>query len=286
MDLSEGARGKAERVPPEYLVMSSRIWIVDFILDWLTIVAVFYVVHLVNHWAIWPPASLIIGARVHALGLLAHDATHRTAFKNRFLNDVLGEVFVFWTFLMVLDDGYRPWHFEHHRKLGTPEDPELSYRSLRPYNEAVSWKRIWLIFALDMLGLGIIGLFRFLKAVFPYKRPIRFLGPILLWAAFATITIYTDNLWILLLWTYSLLGGFWAVFRIRTWTEHIEVTPMGKETSHRFLANPIACFLFFPHNTYCHYEHHVWSQVPYYNLPRLRSLHQHRPIRPLQELFP
>jgi fatty acid desaturase len=285
MNPSVSASGKSEGLSREYYTMRPRIWIRDFILDWAIIVGVFYVVHLVDHWAAWPPAALIIGARLHALGLLAHDATHRTAFKNRFLNDLLGEVLITWTFFIVLDDGYRPWHFEHHRKLGTQDDPELSYRSLRPYRGDVSWKKIWRIFATDLLGLGIIDLLRFTLEVFPSRRPTRFLGPILLWAIFAAVTIYTGHPWILLLWTYSIVTGFWAVFRIRTWTEHIHVREEGKENSHRFSANPIARFLFFPHNTHCHYEHHIWPQVPYYHLPLTRSLNKHRPVRPLGQLF-
>jgi len=279
------ASAKSEQVTREYYAIRSRIWILDFILNWSVIVAVFYAVDLVNHWAIWPLAGLIIGARLHALGLLAHDATHRVAFKRRFLNDLLGEVFITWTFFVVLDEGYRPWHFAHHRTLGTPDDPELSYRSLRPYHGKASWRKIWRVFALDLLGLGIADLIRFMLAVFPYRKPVRFLGPILLWGAFAAIAISSGNLWILLLWIYAIITGFWAVFRIRTWAEHIEVGETGKENSHRFSASSVTRFLFFPHNTFCHYEHHIWSQVPYYNLPRIRSLSKHRPVRPLGELF-
>jgi fatty acid desaturase len=137
-----------------------------------------------------------------------------------------------------------------------------------------------------MLGLGIIDLLKFMKAVFPSKRPQRMIGPVVLWLTFLALTLWLNCLWIFGLWAWSVVTGFWAVFRVRTWTEHVEVPPCGKETSHRFSAGRLARFFFFPHNTYCHYEHHKWPQVPYYNLLKIRNIDNSRPIRSLAELFP
>lgn len=43
----------------------------------------------------------------------------------------------------------------------------------------------------------------------------------------------------------ALLTGFWAVFRIRSWFEHVGLERAGKEGTHRFVANPALRFLFF-----------------------------------------
>ncbi|HSJ02993.1 MAG TPA: fatty acid desaturase, partial [Verrucomicrobium sp.] len=241
-----------------------------------------------------PVVALVIGARIQALGLLVHDATHRVAFKTKWLNELLGETLVAWPLFIVIEKGYRTWHFDHHRHLGTDHDPELdSYRSDSPYDKPVTWRRVWRYFATDLLGLGVYDLFKFLKAIFPYKQPWRILGPVGLYAAFFAVCYFSNSLWVFYLWVWSIITGFWAVFRIRTWTEHVGVEPQGKETSHRFSPGwdphspgVLGKFLFFPHNTYCHYEHHKYPQVPYYHLPALRKLEESRPVSALGELFP
>ncbi len=264
-----------------------HIWLCDLLLDWATIVAVFVAFGYFGTWWLVPPASLIIGARIHALGLLTHDATHRLALKNRPLNELLGEIFTAWPLLIVLEEGYRPWHFEHHRHLGSEEDPELgSYRAGAPYDKPVTWRKVYLWFVLDMMGLGLFDLIKFSRAIWPSRQPWRICGPAFLWLGFFLVTLHTHSLWIFWLYTWSLISGFWAVFRVRTWTEHVGIEMRGKESSHRFNPGPLGRFLFFPHNTYCHYEHHKWPQIPYYNLPAVRALDQSRPVEPLGALFP
>jgi len=218
--------------------------------------------------------------------LLGHDAAHKVGSRIRPLNEWGTEIAIAYPILIVMREGYRPWHFEHHRHLGSEVDPELFYTAGDPYRPRVTWRRIATWFVLDMLGFGIPAAMKFLYAVFPWEKPSRFLGLIAFWAIAFAAAYYFDALWIPLLWTWSLLTGFWAVFRVRTFTEHISVPWRGKETSHRFTAGPLARFLFVPHNTYCHYEHHKWPQVPYYYLPRLRELDTAHPVVPLANIFP
>lgn len=275
-------------VPASLYQLHPQRWLRDLALDWSIIVAAFWLfAELDKPWYLVPLFALIIGGRIHALGLLAHDGTHRLAFKNQRLNDWMTEIFVAWPLFVAVDHGYRPWHFAHHKLLGTDADPELlSYRAEEPYPGPVSWAKIRRYLITDLLGLGIIDLFKFIRAVFPFKKPSRFLGPLLLWLTFLGVTILLGLQWVFFLWVWSVLTGFWAVFRVRTWTEHIDVEPAGKESSHRFRVGPLARFFFFPHNTFCHYEHHKWPQVPYYHLPKVRELDQSRPVLWLSEVFP
>lgn len=274
------------QIPRELYTIRPQIWLLDLVLNWLVIVSMFFLAHQANTWLVFPFCALVIGARLNALVFLGHDAAHRIAFRNKLLNDVLGDVLVGWPLLGVINGGYRPWHLDHHRSLGTAADPELNYRGLFPYPGRVTWLKIGFFFALDLLGLGVPGLARVYKEVFPRRQPIRFLGPLLTWSIFVAVVIWCEAPWILFLWLYSFVGGYWAVFRVRTWTEHVEAQQAGKASSHRISAGPLARFLFLPHNTFCHYEHHKWPQVPYYNLPRVRELDASRNILPLIRLFP
>lgn len=283
------ARQKSDRDTMRQLYrLRSSIWIRDAAFDWLVIAATLYAINIIGFVLAWPIGILIIGARQHALALLGHDAAHRLAFKNRRFNDLIGNVLVAWPLFVVLG-GYRPWHFEHHRRLGTADDPELHYRAFRPYEGRASWTKICRVFIFDLLGFGAPDLIVFMKEIFPYRRPITFLGPVATWGVFAAITFYLAAPWVFFVWAASLLTGFWAVFRMRSWAEHIAVPEpwnLGKENTHRLSAGWLTRFLFFPHNTYCHYEHHKCPQVPYYNLPALRDSMSARTVVPMRRLFP
>jgi fatty acid desaturase len=262
------------------------IWFLDFSLDWFFIVGVFIFVKMTPYLWVWPLASLLIGARLHALAILGHEATHKLAFKNRFLNDAISEIFIAWPLFVVIDKGYRPWHFDHHRGLGTPSDPEMNYRSADTYSGQATWAKIAGLFFLDLIGYGIPELVRFIIEVAPKSKKRELLKPLLFWGVFISVSFYLKQGWIPLLWLYSIATGFWAIFRVRTFLEHVSVNREGKENSHRFTANLLARFFFVPHNTYCHYEHHKFPQVPYYHLPKLRELDSTVPVLPLIQLFP
>jgi len=259
-------------------------WVRDVILDWTWIAAAFAVYAAFESLLLLPLAALVIGSRQHALGLLGHEATHRTAFPNKRSNDVVGALSTAWPLFVLIDHGYRPWHLKHHRWLGTKNDPELGYRGFRPYSLPVTRRKIALWFCLDLVGLGVVDLSKFQREVFP-KQVWRLWGPVLWFACLAAVTIWTDSFWIFGLWVWSLVAGFWAVFRVRTWYEHVGLENAGREGSHRFSANPLIRFLFFPHNTHCHYEHHRWPGVPYYNLPGLRALVGGRPVLKAADVF-
>ncbi len=253
------------------------LWLGDLALNWGIIASTIVAYGALDSLWVLPLASLIIGARQHALGLLGHDAAHRCAFKNRRLNSFFGELFAAWPLFVTLEHGYRPWHFEHHRSLGTDSDPELRYRRLHPYEPPITPTKVVLWFFLDMAGLGILDLFRFLRETFP-RRLWQHWGPVSLYGLWFIVCSWFAYRWIFYLWVGSLLTGFWAVFRVRTWYEHVGLELAGKEGTHRFRASPLLRFLFFPHNTHCHYEHHRWASVPYYNLPKLRSYVGGRPV--------
>lgn len=68
-------------------------------------------------------AVVIIESRLHALGILMHEATHYRAFSNRRLNDTVGELLA-WPVALMLQE-YRSRHFTHHRKLNSEDDPNF-----------------------------------------------------------------------------------------------------------------------------------------------------------------
>jgi fatty acid desaturase len=74
--------------------------------------------------------------------------------------------------------------------------------------------------------------------------------------------------------------SFGAVFRLRVWTEHV-----GTADVHRISARLFYQLIFLPHNTWCHFEHHRFPSVPFWNLPKARALETETHIDTLEALF-
>ncbi|MEP2627436.1 MAG: fatty acid desaturase [Hyphomicrobiales bacterium] len=70
--------------------------------------------------------AALVGFFMAYLQLFTHEAAHRNLVPDPILNDRLANALLtIWLGQDIRD--YRRIHFKHHRKLGTPEDPERSY---------------------------------------------------------------------------------------------------------------------------------------------------------------
>jgi fatty acid desaturase len=237
-------------------------WRVAF--DWSIIAACFCAAYWVPHPAIWLACVVIIGARQHALAILGHDGAHRMACRNRFLNDTLTGLLCFWPLGFAIN-GYRRFHFKHHRTVGTDEDPELIHKNHKWLGQWQTPMKLLLHVTMDCLGgsLPHLGMAAYLT------RPTSLLdqlGPALTISGLVALTWWIGCLWIPLLWFGSLWTSFFVVFRFRLWTEHV-----GTTGTHRISATWWQRFLFLPHNTWCHWEHHECSSIPCWALPDARD---------------
>lgn len=240
-------------------------WLLRVALDWMQIILAFALIIKVPHPLTYFIAWFVIGIRMNALELLMHDAAHFTLSRNRTLNDFLGYAFISVPLGASLS-GYRFFHLEHHRHQGTDRDPEIHYQSkLGRWERPLSQKRLIYLFITDLLGFGIIDVIKGLEGIKP-KRKFEYA----LNAAFmiaALLVVWTLNLWIIpAFWLFCAVTSHWAIFRVRTFTEH-----GGVDVTHRFSSNPVFRYIFFPHNTHMHYEHHTYPTVPLWNLPKLRE---------------
>jgi fatty acid desaturase len=221
---------------------------------------------------------VLSGIHLHRLAIFGHDAAHFLFSKNHRLNDLLANIFCYYP-LGATVAGYRPWHLEHHRYVGTDRDPELVFKSGRLYQLPVSRKTFARRAIFDMIGAGTIEILKLLNAIRP--RTLRdFLGLSVYWAAMAAAAVYFHKVEILAMHMVSIFSVFWMVFRIRNFSEHI-----GTTTTHRFSASPLWAYLVFGHNTFYHFEHHSKASVPAHLLPELRTQSPSQPVLSLTELF-
>lgn len=275
----------------------ARGWLAVFT-DWGLIAAAFAAA------ARWPTAPVvlaalvIIGGRQLALAILVHDATHRSLFKSRALNDFVGRWVCggpIWQDL----HRYREHHMQHHKWAGSKKDPDrslvvgfpvtrasLARKLLRDAVGITGLKRLYGLLLMDL------GLLTYTVASDPKPVPrggrsvgvllaqgLRHMSPMLIanglmLAAFAA----AGRPWLYLLWVGAYLTTFSVFLRVRSIAEHactdMDLDP--RRSTRTTLANPMARLTVAPHRVNYHLEHHVLMNVPYFNLPRLHHLLRER----------
>lgn len=240
-------------------------WLSRALFDWLQVIAIFVAVAKFPTVPVIIAAWILIGIKINALALLMHDVAHFTLSKNRKLNNLIGYVLVGMPLAQSVS-GYRRFHYDHHRHQGTNQDPEIHYQSAHSrWARPVSTKRVMYLFITDLLGFGLPDMLMGIKHFKPEVKYEPICTTLFLIAVFA-LCYQTNTLWIPGLWFFSGATSQWAIFRLRTMTEHA-----GVDETPRMESNLLFRSLLFPHNTYMHYEHHAYPTVPLWNLPKLRE---------------
>jgi fatty acid desaturase len=243
-------------------------------------------------------ALVILAGRQLTLGILTHDAAHRSLFKTPWLNDVLAD----WLCARPVWNNvhlYRPYHLLHHAKTSTADDPDLSLVAGLPTTPRSLMRK----FARDIFGItGIkfvigrilmdLGLMRWTVANdvqwLPqqgrswWDYPLAFIKNS--GAAMIVNAVLLAILWassypaLYLLWVLAYITPFPLLLRIRSMAEHA-----GTESSLDVLKNTrttqagwIARALFAPIHVNYHIEHHLMASVPYFKLPVMHKMLRER----------
>jgi len=235
--------------------------------------------------AVWPNpltvvlALLLIGARQLGFAVLMHEASHRSLFSDRAVNDWVGNwlcAYPIWSDL----HPYRPYHLQHHARTGSVEDPDLGL--VRPFPITPESLRRKVIRDLS----GQTGI-KFARAA--WRRSLggmrqsavarrAFIGVV------STNLVLLGALWaaghpaLYLLWVVAWLTTNTLVTRIRAIAEHA-LTPDGDDPlgNTRTLVPTLWERLFIaPNRVGYHLEHHLLMTVPHYHLPRMHGLLRER----------
>jgi fatty acid desaturase len=234
-----------------------QMWYLLAAADILIIAAGMAVASLSGWWIVL--GVLIVGIGQHRLALMAHDAAHGHSGS-----DIVARL-VFAPFGIGLDS-YRGHHFLHHRAVGTPQDPELTVKN----HHRKQWKfqptYPVKYFLTDCLGLGADNIL-WVTIEFWSRASKKDAAVVMsFWVFILTACLLTGGWWVLLLWELSLVTTFWAVFRQRMFTEHVEVW-VGHTT--KYSASWWEKITYLPHNTDLHLEHHDRPAVPCWKLKRV-----------------
>lgn len=89
--------------------------------EWCLIAACVALVIAFPHPLMFVLAIPFLGARQHALTVIAHDACHYRLFPNRIANDLFGNLLLSWP-MFISVESFRHFHSLHHRHLNTDKD--------------------------------------------------------------------------------------------------------------------------------------------------------------------
>lgn len=233
-------------------------------------------------------ALFVIGARQLGLAIVMHEAAHRTLFRNRRLNDWVGNwlaAYPVWAEVAP----YRAYHLVHHTRTGTDQDPDLGLAAPFPITRDSFRRKVWR----DLSGQTGLKQARavFLRDVgWARDRTQRALGmnagdqPDVGWHKLAPVALTNALLLgvlalaghpaLYLLWVVAWLTTYRLVTRIRSIAEHGMVPdrldPLRNTRTTR--AGWLERLLVAPNRVNYHLEHHLLMTVPHHNLPALHRL--------------
>lgn len=232
--------------------------------------------------AIYLVAVVVIGSRINALSVLMHETAHFRGFRSKKLNYVFGEL-VGWVLLATME-GYRRKHIPHHTSLNTLDDPDWVRKIPNPAYHYPKTPKGFIYDSLRQIsGLGYIDLAKeMLKSKELKSIPAKLKWfRALFYVAVLSACAYTHTLdKLALYWFIPLVTVFNYVLWLRSLSEHYG--NLGYDHPYNYsrttLVKPLEAFILSPHNINYHIEHHLYPNVPYYNLGKLHKLLMQRPI--------
>lgn len=251
------------------------------VLDWIMIIGAIMLCLRYFNPATYLLAILIIGARMHALAILMHDATHFRFLKNRKWNDLLTNVFVMYPIFSSIEK-YRKNHLAHHQHLNTEDDPDwVAKLGKRAFTFPKS-KTEFILTILSYLTLiqGVLDAVWFFKRFGSSeksevrKNDAAWVRPVFYLVLFSVLTVMGWWLYFLIFWIVPYLSTFFMYQYIRSVAEHFgELSYDHLLNSTRSVRpNWLEKIFLAPHHVGYHLEHHLYPGVPFYHLPKLHRL--------------
>ena len=211
-------------------------------------------------------AILAGAAALNAFYLLSHEGHHHLLFRRAALNHAANILLC--VPLLHSPSAYRVLHELHHRFLGGPGDPD-EYRNYSG-SARVRWLLQWVRLTIGTLVyMPLIPVVAWRRAT-PHERryiAAEYAGMIAVWSiVFAVVPLRA----LLQVWLVpGILVGY--VSAVRALAQHALTDPEDPLLASRSVrSNRIVSFLLLNENY--HLEHHLFPEVPSYNLPRLHDL--------------
>lgn len=263
---------------------------------------------------LWPSvwtvlaALIVIGGRQLALAILMHECAHRSLFRTRLLNDLVGK----WLCAAPIGnhlDLYRRHHQAHHAHTGTQRDTDIGLVRGFPISRRSFYRKVLRdlsgIAGLRRVGAQLmmdLGYLEYTASVDVTRIPqqgrspwdvvkdgARSLAPavltnIILWGILAMM----GHGWLYLLWVLAYLTTASLFLRVRSMAEHACTGPADDlfRNTRTTLAPWWARLTVAPHHVNYHLEHHLLMTAPHYRLATLHRLLKERGALPPESVAP
>lgn len=275
----EYAGSLPQRLPKDVLVSLSQVSGARFLarvaLEWALFIGAAWLCDRFWNPLLYFLTVLWIGARMNALSVLMHEATHYRAVKSRWLNDALGELLLAWPLGITLH-GYRNNHFLHHRYLNTEMDPDWVRNRPPQFQFPTTRKKIYFELVKYLLFINLpyeMKQAKGAKELNDVPPRIKAGRAVFLLTAIG-LSIYFD-LWkqLLLYWAVPVTTSFLLFIFLRSVAEHYGGFDYDHPLSQTRTVIPTwwEKLLVGPHNINYHLEHHLYPSVPCHNLPKLHQ---------------
>jgi fatty acid desaturase len=232
-------------------------------------------------WAMNPvaiPCLIVYGFSLAAMFAVVHECSHRTAFANNQVNDIVA----WWAGVLSFYNStfYRRYHKWHHRYTRIPgKDPELTDPtpdSLLSYGLELSGLPWWWgkIRGHSRIALGIIDECEYIPATARDEviRSTRL--QLLVYAIAIGISIVFAQLWFITYWLLPLAIGQ-PILRFILLAEHTGCSLDDNSSTNTRTTLTLAPLRFLMWNMPFHAEHHLYASIPFHALPaahdRLKS---------------
>lgn len=275
-------------------ISAARSWF-DVLFNWGIMIGTMALTIWVDHWALYFPAILLIGARQHAMAILTHDASHYRLFKSRWWNDTVCDVFCCLPAGISLK-AFRDLHLQHHWYLNTKKDPDFTahendadfvfpmprkrflgiiFRDLTLLHFRQAWKgrRGYSPFG---VGRGwrswLMGKPRKDEQALTGQERARVLFVIAVGVTLAIVLPWSIVWRAAILWFVPWFTMLTLCLRMRSAGEHLGVPNEHELNAGRTMVTRLwerACF--WPHGIGYHMAHHMFPSVPYFNLKKLHA---------------
>jgi fatty acid desaturase len=241
-------------------------------------------------WHYWHPLLYLvtvafIGARQHALLIMMHDGSHYRLYRNREINDWVGQLFLAWPFFVADMLSYRSTHHAHHRFTNRQGDPDWKRKQTEMWvYHRSTWGVVKILLTYLLGGFFINAAALRVKIDSNVEKPMldkkqksmKLVRGILLLVLIASFFV-TDISWFygfLLFWLIPFFTWCQVCLIIRSIAEHFAVTQnrRGVFALTRTVTPPWLEQMFIASKgVYYHFEHHLFPGVPFYNLKRLHD---------------
>lgn len=258
----------------------------DVIVDWSIIILCYLLIAGLGSTVVAAACILLIGIAQYRLMVLFHDLMHRTIFRDRKCNFLIGNSIIGWWVGIDIKSFLR-FHGTHHSENGSLRDPEIRdgkgspiMKGLHRWELPMSpwkiafWVIIEVVFGPLLAFLFILGM----KVVPKQDGAIAFAwkectGPLIMISTAGAALWALGALWIMGIWFLAFGLVFVALFHLRMLAEHMAcaegetIVLAEAKTWYEWLFAVTAG----AHNIRYHHEHHENPRIPYMLLPKERA---------------